>query len=206
MRRLRIHVFRFLLIANVWIVLGLFGCGAPRPVVPPSESVRAAQNEVIISAVLEKARDGDWLVVRGYHKGDKIVMRATRTPISHAAVLDVGNREVVESLADGVQVTALEKFIDNCHHVLLLRPIWSERDPDAGAKALQVARGYVGRKYDYLGTIGINSKKRFYCSELAFQSYAEFFGEKEDTPRFIEPDQLYLWATILYDSRPRNEW
>ncbi len=182
------------------------GCGAPKPVEPPPESVRTVQNRAILSAVTAKGRDGDWLVVRGYHKGDKFVMKATRTPISHAVVLDAGKREVVEALADGVQVTPLEKFIDNCHHVLLLRPMWSERDPAAGRRALEVARGHVGQKYDFLGTVGINNEKRFYCSELVFQSYAEFFGEKQDIPDFIEPDQLYLWGTILYDSRPRNEW
>ena len=195
---------RFLLCAGL-LTLGP-GCGAPRPVDPPPETVRASQNEVILKEILAEGRDGDWLVVRGYHKGDKFVMKATRTPISHAAVLDAGRREVVESLADGVQVTPLEEFVNNCHHVLLVRPMWSDEDPAAGVRALEVARSHIGQKYDYLGTVGIDNKKRFYCSELVFLSYEEFFGEKQDTPRFIEPDQLYLWGTILYDSRPRNEW
>jgi hypothetical protein len=192
-------------------VLGLFAiiltaCGAPKPVDPPPREIRDRQNDVMLSAILQAGRDGDWLVARGYHHGDKFVMTVARTPISHAAVLDVTEQQVVESLADGVQITSLMEFIDKSHRVMLLRPIWSEKNPDAGPRALASAKEYVGRKYDFLGTVGIDSKKRFYCSELAFQSYRDFFEAKQDIPKFIEPDQLHLWGTILYDSRPRNEW
>jgi uncharacterized protein YycO len=193
---------RSLLTASILLI----ACGAPRPVDPPPRDIRDQQNKAIQLAILESAKDGDWLTARGYHHGDKFVMTVTRTPISHAAVLDLAHQQVVESLADGVQITSLKDFIDKSHRVMLIRPIWSEKDPDAGPRALAAARGYVGRKYDYLGTIGIDNKKRFYCSELVFQSYAEFFDDHQDIPRFIEPDQLYLWGTILYDSRPRNEW
>jgi hypothetical protein len=181
-------------------------CGAPHSVDRPPDALNAAQSEKMLAVILEKGRDGDWLVARGYHTGDKIVTTATRTPISHAAMLDMGRQEVVESQAMGVHLTALRKFIDNSHRIILVRPIWSDRIPGSNARALEAARGYVGSKYDYWGALGIDNKKKFYCSELALQSYREFFDDKEEIPTVIEPDQLYLWGTVLYDSRPRNEW
>lgn len=181
------------------------GCGAPAAVVKPPAAARVDQNAHILAEILSLAQDGDWLVVRGYHTGDKIVMAATRTPISHAAVVDVSNQQVIESEAKGVHLTSLPTFVDKCHRIILIRPIWAERHPGAGTEALALARQYVGQKYDYFGTIGLNHPDKFYCSELALQIYRDYFSDKDDIPRVIEPGQMYLWGRILYDSRPRDE-
>ena len=43
----------------------------------------------------ELGRDGDWLVIRGYHASDNLVSSLTNLPFSHAAVLDTDRDEVI---------------------------------------------------------------------------------------------------------------
>lgn len=70
---------------------------------------------------------------------------------------------------------------------------------------MQKARGLVGRKYDFLGTLGIDDKSRYYCSELTIYAYGDFHHKQQKIPRVVEPGQLYLWGQVVYDSRPRDE-
>ncbi len=101
-----------------------------------------------------------------------------------------------------MQKRGLEEFVDNAHRVLLIRPKWWTEA--TGLEAVAQARGALGRKYDFLGTVGLPSKKRFYCSELATWAYTEHHGENEHLPKIIEPGQLYLWGEILFDSGSRD--
>ncbi len=179
------------------------GCPAPVPVHPPARGLRARQTDDMLRRVLALGKNGDWLVIRGYHKTDQLVAAATRTPLSHAAVLDMQNEQVIEAEGKGVHTTKLRAFIDKAHRLLLIRPIWA-KNPGAGDKAVVIARKLVGMPYDFLGTVGLDHPHAYYCSELAVSVYKDFIKKKDKLPKVMEPGQMYLWGTILYDSRPRD--
>lgn len=183
------------------LLTGCTACATPAAGLRPSPEIRIAQSEDMLQTVLSQGRDGDWLVVRGYKPTDDLVAGLVSAPVSHVGVLDIERRQVIEADATGVHATALEKFVDSSHRLLLIRPIWSDPGRE---RALEKARGLVGRPYDFLGLVGIDVPERYYCSELAIRVYGEFQRKYHEIPRVIEPANLYLWGTILYDSRPRH--
>lgn len=100
-------------------------------------------------------------------------------------------------------MTPLRDFVDKAHRLLLIRPIWAEK-PGAGDEAVKIARKLVGMPYDFLGTVGLDNPHAYYCSELAVAVYKKYITKEDKLPKVIEPGQMYLWGTILYDSRPRS--
>ena len=174
----------------------------PQIVVPPEEPLRTAQTDTWYAAVREAGRNGDWLVLRGYHATDNLVAAATNQPFSHVAILDLENDQVVEAMADGVRRMDLRERIHESHHVMVMRPRWS--DSSSAETAIAAARSMVGAPYDMLGTVGVGSSDRFYCSELALHIYRDAFAGDEVFSGVIEPGHMYLWGHILYDSRTRG--
>lgn len=63
---------------------------------------------------------------------------------------------------------------------------------------------FIGKKYDFLGTIGFNNPEHYYCSELAVEIYKPWHTSADRLPDVIKPGELYLWGKILYDSLPRH--
>jgi hypothetical protein len=187
------------------MALFLLAACLARPVVKREDGpVHQQQNRVILDAVLQSARSGDWLVIRGYHTTDHLVANATGIPISHVGVYDAVSRTVVEAEGQGVQRTSIEAFVDKSFRLLVIRPRWST--PETSAAAAANAGALVGRSYDFLGTIGFSSSRRYYCSELAVTVYKRWHELSEVFPRVIKPGELYLYGAILYDSKPRSEW
>jgi hypothetical protein len=186
---------------HVTLLIACASCAAPAISLKSAPDLRIAQNARILRAVVSLGRDGDWLVIRGYKPTDDLVAALVNAPISHVGILDFERRQVIEADATGVHATALEDFVDHSHRLLLVRPIWSDLGRE---RALERARGLVGRSYDFLGLVGVDVPHRYYCSELAVRVYAEFQRKYHEIPRVIEPAHLYLWGTILYDSRPRH--
>lgn len=181
----------------------LAGCASDVIVQPPSDSIRESQDREMIRQVETQGRQGDWLVIRGYHATDHLVAAATNIPLSHAAMLDMENRQVIEADSSGVHITSLNDFVHKSHRLLVIRPMWSNLK--SVPVAMDKARSLVGKKYDFLGTVGINDKLRYYCSELTIYAYSDFHKPKQKIPRVVEPGQLYLWGQVVYDSHPRNE-
>ncbi len=174
-----------------------------RPIVQPSpEKIHLTQNQTFETEILKVAQNGDWLVTRGYHVSDTFVANATNIPLSHAGILDLDRMQIIEAEASGVHTTPLADFINKSHRILVIRPRWAT--DDNRDRALAFARAAVGKKYDFLGTIGINTPNRYYCSELAVAMYKPWHRRNEHLPRVIEPGSLYLWGCILYDSDDRN--
>lgn len=184
-------------------LLALTSCkgGIRTHVKPPPDELRIPQTAAWLEQVRSLGRDGDWLVIRGYHKTDDLVVVGTRMPLSHAAVLDQTSGEIIEAIGSGVQTQTLDHFVDHAHRIILIRPKWST--DETGPEAVRRSREVVGSKYDFLGTVGLPAKNRFYCSELATWAYGPH-GEDEHLPKVIEPGQMYLWGTILWDSGPRD--
>ncbi|RMH60833.1 MAG: hypothetical protein D6677_12980 [Calditrichaeota bacterium] len=175
-----------------------------RPHVRKNDGERhRVQNRLIIQNIREKARTGDWLVIRGYHLTDDLVVNATGMELSHAGIYNARLEQVIEAEGRGVHLTSLEKFVDKSHRLLIIRPRWqtAANGPAAWRSALEK----VGKKYDYPGLAGLNGADRFYCSELAVDIYRPWFSGTEKFPAVIKPAGLYLYGTVLYDSLPRDE-
>lgn len=174
------------------------GCSRPVTVEPPRAAERAGRDEETLAGLRRLGRDGDWLVIRGYHPTDNLVSLVTNSPFSHAAVLDLANGAVIEADGSGIHVTPLPAFVAKAHRLLLIRPKWSREGRNVHAAAQ--ARSLVGRPYDYAGLIGINHPERYYCSELAVAVYRTWVRKSDHVPPVIPPNELYYWGTVLFDT------
>ena len=183
-------------------LLAGLGCTPTLTVHPPADDIRNQQTQQWLKIIEEKAAPGDWLIIRGYTDSDHLVAAATNIPISHAAVLDKKQAVVIEAVGSGVRIASLQSFVHNSHRILLMRPKWWT--PERGVEAVRRAHSTVGKKYDFLGAIGGDDPDRFYCTELAVWTYQPHHSDNEQFPYVLEPGQMYLWADILFDSRPRN--
>lgn len=181
--------------------LVLAGCATRMVEVPPSPEVRAPADAQTLTQLRALGRDGDWLVIRGYHATDNFVATATNSPFSHAAVLDMERHRVIEAEAKGIHFTPLAEFVAKSHRLLLIRPVWS--DAASAPAALARARSLVGRPYNFLGLIGVDVPERFYCSELTLEVYKPYLRAGDVVPRPIEPGKLHYWGRVLYDSGAR---
>ena len=173
-------------------------CAAPAVVVPPEPTVKSARDAQMLAEVRRTGRNGDWLVIRGYHATDNMVSVLTNTPWSHAAVLDADNDRVIEAEAQGVHFSPLSEFVGKSHRLLVVRPSWAT--DKSSADAVASARALVGKGYDFLGLGGIDNPERFYCSELVVAVYRPHIPGTERIPRPVAPSQLHYWGRILYDS------
>jgi len=180
----------------------LSGCGVRVIVRPPDEPLRSSQTASWLAEVEAVAQTGDWLVLRGYHGTDHLVSGATNHPLSHVAVVDRENEEIIEAVGAGIQTMSLRERIHESHRVLVIRPRWWT--PERGLEAAARARELVGGDYDFLGTVGMGSDERFYCSELGVHLYRAYHDALEHFPRVVEPGHMYLYGRVLYDSRFRN--
>jgi len=174
----------------------------PGVVFPPEEPLRSEQTDRWLEAVQKVAKTGDWLVLRGYHETDHLVAAATNQPFSHVAVIDMAKGEVIEAIGSGIQTLDLRERLHTSHHVMVMRPRWWRED--RVDNAIGAARAQVGGSYDFLGTVGLGAKERFYCSELAIHIYRPYFQGDEKIPGVLEPGHMYMWGEIVYDSRSRD--
>ena len=186
-------------------ILILFSGCLATPIVdkPAIDEKYKSQSRSIEKSVLETAKTGDWLVIRGYHGTDNLVTNATGIPLSHVAVFDFKTKEVIEAEGIGVHKTSLSDFIDKSFRVIVIRPRW--RNETIADSAYSNAEKLVGSDYDYLGTIGFSFPSKYYCCELAVTIYKPWFSKKENFPEVIKPGELYLYGSVLYDSLPRDE-
>ena len=164
--------------------------------------MRRQQTEASVEQIERSGENGDWLVIRGYKFTDHLVATVTNAPFSHVGILDLDGGQVVEAEERGVHGTKLWDFVHKSHRVRLIRPVWAEGE--AGARAIVEARRLIGRDYDFLGTIGFGSRKRFYCSELVVHVYGAAQSDGEPIPAVIEPTELCRWGDVLYDSGVRT--
>ncbi len=185
------------------IFLILSGCLARPVIVKTDDESHTRQSLEIEQSVLQTAKTGDWLVIRGYRATDNLVSYATGLPISHAGIYDAESRQIIEAEAQGVHISTLQEFVDKSYRLLIIRPRW--RSNENAGLAWNNARRLVGSDYDLLGTLGFNYPSKYYCSELAVSVYKQWYSGKEKFPKIIKPGELYLYGEILYDSLPRDE-
>ena len=198
MRYLRELIGGFFLLASL-------PAGAEVPGLPvrkPEGPAAQAQTDAWVKTVREKADNGGWLVVRGTHVGDQTVAALTRATLSHAVVFDKQKEEVIEAVASGVRVTPLRVLLAQAHRLQIIRPPgWT---PASGQAAVDRARAHVGQKYDWLGLVAAQDDKRFYCTELAVDSYrGREAGWKMGS--IIFPADMATIGTLTFDSGPRDQ-
>lgn len=181
-------------------LLGLLAA-CNHPVVVQAPVDRSAREARALEAVRRLGQPGDWLVIRGYHATDHFVALATNAPFSHVAVLDPEKDQVIEAEGKGLHTTPLPEFMKKAHRLILMRPQWAT-GPDRQRAAVEKARGFVGRAYDFSGLVGLNVPDRFYCSELAVAVYAPHASRKDHLPPVLPPADMHFWATILWDGGP----
>lgn len=173
-------------------------CSRPVVVAPLPAELQSSREAGTLAALRRLGRDGDWLVIRGRKGTDNLVSLVTNAPFSHAAVLDLGQEQVIEADASGVHATPLPAFLMKAHRLLLVRPVWSREDRPA--QAVAKARGLVGRPYDFTGLVGLNVPSSYYCSELAVAVYRPWVRPSDHVPPIIPPHELHYWGRILFDS------
>lgn len=186
-----------------WCTLAalLTGCAGGQALKRRTGPVYEAETESWIRALHRLGGNGMWLVTRGYHSGDDLVAVTTNSPLSHASVLDLDRAQVVEAIGRGVVVTELRTFLRETHRVMLVRPnSWA---PGRGRAFVARARGQVGKKYDYLGAIGLPQIKRWYCTELAAWS-AGIRVNRQGPKHVLHPRVMHRYGTVLFDSGQRD--
>ena len=194
------HALRLLVVA-----LLLSACATPAVVVSPAADRKALHDARVLDEVRRLGRNGDWLVIRGYHPSDHLVSMATNTPWSHVAVLDKDRDQVIEAEGRGVHTTSLAGFVSKSHRLLLVRSNWATEK--SSLEAVRNARTWVGKRYDFLGLAGLDIPDRYYCSELAVAVYRAYIPTGTQVPRPVTPAQLHYWGRILFDSGdPLSNW
>lgn len=164
------------------------------------EAVRVTDEWV--RRIEREGKPGHWIVVRGTHPGDQVVAAASAATLTHAAVYDARRHEVVEAVGGGVTVTPLRELIAQARRVLLIEP--RDYTPEAGDAAVKRARGHVGHAYDWLGTLGAQSDRRFYCTELCLDAY-DARGKGWMPAGVIHPEAMERYGRVIFDTGPRPE-
>ncbi|WP_037585528.1 YiiX/YebB-like N1pC/P60 family cysteine hydrolase [Stenoxybacter acetivorans] len=176
--------------------LGLTACAVSIHTASPNTEQQAD----VIDEIKPILQHGDWLVVRGVHATDDFVSAVTNAPLSHAAVYDAENQEVIEAEGIGVHSTPLADFIAKSQRVMIIRSQW--HTPENAVQAVKRARSHIGKRYNLSGLIGINTPDTYYCTQLVVDAYTA--GKRAETvnplPPVILPRQMFHWGRIVYDS------
>jgi uncharacterized protein YycO len=172
------------------------------PVLKQDTETSAEETDAWIDEIQAKGADGDWIVVRGYKVSDHLIAGTTFTKLTHAVVLDHENMQVVEAIKPKVRVVSVREIVENAHRVVLIRP--DSAQEAQGPTALEKARSRVGQPYDFLGVIGLPSKKKFYCSELAVWAWG-IEVDRAGPTKVVHPAALRDYGKVLFDSGPRHQ-
>ncbi len=197
----RINLRRaIVLLLGIGLVVGFFTFYDGRPEPTPVGLDAARVTERWLRTVQERAENGYWIVVRGTHIGDQVVAAGSAAELTHAAVYDRERTEIIEAVGSGVARAPLRELIAQSHRVQVIRP--RGYSDEEGHSAVQRARSHVGYSYDWLGTLGLQSDRRYYCTELVLDAYRA--RERGWMPSgVIHPEQMTRYGEIVFDSGPR---
>lgn len=167
----------------------------------PKNLASLQEDSIYTKSILEKSKNGYWLVARGYKWTDDLVATATVTDYSHAAVLDMSTQSVIEADSKGVHESSLAHFVNHSYRITIVKP--GGYTSPRGVLAVQVAREKLGKPYDFLGTVGLNNPDKYYCSELAACSYSHL-KDSLKLPLIVEPVYLLKLGTVIYETPERK--
>ncbi len=184
----------------IFTILLLSGC--KYGIVKKPKSIDSQMEDSIFTKnIIDKSKNGYWLVVRGYKVTDHIVATATATDYSHAAIVDLTTKSVIEADGTGIHESSLGKFVNHSFTITIVKPIGYTAK--RGEIAVASARAKIGKSYDFLGTVGINDSERYYCSELAVCCYSNI-KDSVKLPPVIKPSYLLTLGTIIFETPERK--
>ncbi|MDR1125182.1 MAG: hypothetical protein LBM64_03855 [Deltaproteobacteria bacterium] len=192
-------VFSRHILLCVCLVAGMAAGCAVKPVIPPADALDPGEHAAMLRGIL---RHGDWLVTRGVHGADNLVATVTRMPLSHASLYDAEDDGVIEADGSGIHRTTLEDLIAKSQRLLVIRPIWSTAE--SASVAVERARSWIGKGYNFTGLVGLDMPDRYYCTQLCIEAYRPFITVNPDNPipKVIPPGRMYFWGRILFDTGP----
>ena len=178
---------------------------------PKSFLLKRPENPVADKAVTQMwsddikriARDGDWLLTRGYFvTSDAVSVLTTGEDISHASIYDATKGTVIEAVNAGVREITVEELLRRNHHVIVVRP--SNMTDAQRSRSVARARSRLGAGFDHAGLFGIDNKDRVYCSELVWWASQ---GELRTGAgqRVITPAELMDYGQVVYWSGARTD-
>lgn len=183
------------------IVILLSGCEYGVVTKPKISAESEKEDSILTQSILAKSENGYWLVVRGYKFTDHMVATATLTDYSHAAIVDVKSKSVIEADATGIHESSLAKFVNHSYRITIVKPFGYT--VNRGVDAVANARDKIGKPYDFLGLFGINEKDRYYCSELVACCYPNL-KDSLKLPLIIKPSYLLQLGTTLLETTERK--
>jgi protein tyrosine phosphatase (PTP) superfamily phosphohydrolase (DUF442 family) len=108
---------------------------------------------------------------------------------------------VIEAVGRGVVVTRLRELVAQSVRMQIIRP--RGYTPESGRAAVARARTRVGSGYDWLGTIGLQSDRSYYCTELCADAYdARTAGWMP--AGVLHPEQMHEYGEVLFDTGMRQ--
>jgi len=197
----RIRVVFFTIAILCLGAVGYFNLTGNAPPLPQRGESTELETAEWVSGIVAHAQDGDWIAIRGYHSADHLIASTTLKPFSHAAILDITNEEVIEAVAPIVRVVPLQSFIEATHRFEVLRP--NGATIERGKSAVTKARQKIGTSYDFLGTIGLPSQKRAYCSELCAWAW-DIEVDRKGPQKVLHPADMSRHGTTIFAAGPRK--
>jgi hypothetical protein len=151
----------------------------------------------VLEEVRRLGRNGDWLVIRGYHPSDHHRVRGYEYAMESCRGARQGRRSGDRGGGRGVHTTPLRR-------VRLEVPPAAAGEVELGDREVFLSTPSsmhaVGRQAIQLpGLAGLDIPDRYYCSELAVAVYRAYIPGTH-VPRPDTPAQLHYWGRILYDS------
>lgn len=172
--------------------------GRPEPTPVGLDATRTTERW--LRAIRSRAQHGYWIVVRGTHIGDQVVAAGSAAQLTHAAVYDKEEDEIIEAVGTGVAAAPLRELIAQSWRVQVIQP--REYDEEEGRAAVARARSRIGFSYDWLGTLGLQHDRRFYCTELTIDAYRA--RERGWMPEgVIHPEHMTRYGEVVFDSGGR---
>jgi hypothetical protein len=187
------------------MVLGT-GCHEPHSFMvkrPEDPVADKAVTKLWAAEIKRVAKDGDWLLTRGYFATSDVITTFTGPEdISHASIYDAKRGTVIEAVHSGVREVTLEELLRRNHHVIVVRP--SAMTDAQRTRSVARARSRLGAEFDTAGMIGLGDKEKVYCSELVWWASQ---GELRtgETPLVITPNGLLEFGSVVYWSGDRTD-
>lgn len=128
-----------------------------------------------------------------------LVKQYARKVSSNSNPSSKDERQIIEALRSGVQLSRLEHFM-NVDDVAVLRPIFNEETKTNDMReALLMAFRQIGKKYDF--NFDVNTTDKIVCSELAYISFPTVDWPTEETlgRHSISPDNV---AQLAWNNVP----